>query len=97
VLARHHVPFDPALLVEEETDHEGGYRATKRLLETTPRPTALFCFNDQVAMGAYRAVAECGLRIPDDLSVVGFDDQELIAAALSPGLTTVALPPLRNG
>jgi LacI family transcriptional regulator len=55
-------------------------------------PTAVFCFNDRTAMGAYRAAAERGRRVPADLSVVGFDDQELIASSLSPGLTTVALP-----
>jgi LacI family transcriptional regulator len=55
-------------------------------------PSGLFCYNDRMAMGAYRAAAELGLSIPGDLSVVGFDDQELIAASLHPGLTTVALP-----
>jgi LacI family transcriptional regulator len=92
VLGRHGIPVDPALVVEDDTDHEGGYRAAKLLFDLTPAPTAVFCFNDQVAMGVYRAVAERGLQIPDDVSVVGFDDQELIAGALSPGLTTVALP-----
>jgi LacI family transcriptional regulator len=50
-----------------------------------------------MAMGAYRAAAERGLSIPDDLSIVGFDDQELIAASLHPGLTTVALPHYEMG
>ena len=45
-----------------------------------------------MAMGAYDAIKERGLRIPDDVAVVGFDNQELIAAYLRPGLTTVALP-----
>ena len=57
----------------------------------------LFCYNDRMAMGAYRAAAELGLSIPADLSVVGFDDQELIAANLYPGLTTVALPHYEMG
>jgi LacI family transcriptional regulator len=56
------------------------------------RPTALFCFNDRVAMGAYRAARHRGLQIPQDLSIVGFDDQQFIAADLEPPLTTVALP-----
>ena len=50
-----------------------------------------------MAMGAYRAAAELGLRIPSDLSVVGFDNQELIAENLHPGLTTVALPHAEMG
>jgi LacI family transcriptional regulator len=50
-----------------------------------------------MAMGAYRAAADLGLSIPADLSVVGFDDQELIAANLHPGLTTVALPHYEMG
>jgi LacI family transcriptional regulator len=48
-------------------------------------------------MGAYRAAAEQGLSIPGDLSIVGFDDQELIAGSLHPGLTTVALPHYEMG
>ena len=55
-------------------------------------PTALFCANDRMAMGAYDAIKERGLRIPNDVAVIGFDNQELIAAYLRPGLTTVALP-----
>jgi LacI family transcriptional regulator len=56
------------------------------------RPTAIFCFNDRQAMGAYRVARHRGLTIPDDLSVVGFDDQEFIASDLEPPLTTVQLP-----
>jgi LacI family transcriptional regulator len=52
----------------------------------------LFCFNDRMAMGAYQAAADLGLSIPRDLSIVGFDNQELIAASLRPGLTTAELP-----
>jgi LacI family transcriptional regulator len=67
------------------------------MLRRDDRPTGLFCYNDRMAMGAYRAAAELGLSIPGDLSVVGFDDQELIAANLYPGLTTVALPHYEMG
>jgi LacI family transcriptional regulator len=75
----------------------GGYEAALRILSRGDRPTGLFCYNDRMAMGAYRAAAELGLSIPADLSVVGFDDQELIAANLHPGLTTVALPHYEMG
>ncbi|GAB5077148.1 LacI family DNA-binding transcriptional regulator [Arthrobacter sp. AD-310] len=79
---------------------QDGYEAARRILGGTgraDRPSALFCYNDRMAMGAYRAAAELGLRIPEDLSVVGFDDQQLIAANLHPGLTTVALPHYEMG
>lgn len=81
----------------EPSEVQGGYEAARRILARPGRPTGLFCYNDRMAMGAYRAAAELGLSIPGDLSVVGFDDQELIAANLHPGLTTVALPHYEMG
>ena len=81
----------------EPSEVHGGYDAARRMLGRRNRPTGLFCFNDRMAMGAYRAAAELGLAVPADLSVVGFDDQELIAANLHPGLTTVALPHYKMG
>jgi len=71
---------------------ESGYLGARELLERADRPTAIFCGNDRIAMGVYDAAKELGLAIPGDLSVVGFDDQEIVAAYLRPGLTTVALP-----
>lgn len=68
-----------------------GYEAASALFRSQ-RPTAVFCFNDRMAMGTYRAAREAGLAIPHDLSVVGFDNQEIVAEALSPALTTLALP-----
>ncbi len=52
----------------------------------------MFCFNDQIAMGVMQAASALGLEVPRDCSVVGVDDLEIVAAALEPGLTTVALP-----
>jgi LacI family transcriptional regulator len=54
-------------------------------------PTAIFCFNDRMAMGAYDAARDLGLGVPEDLSIVGFDDEDL-AAYLAPQLSTVLLP-----
>lgn len=91
---------DAAPVESEVSEVHGGYAAAKRILSREDRadvPTALFCYNDRMAMGAYRAAAELGLSIPKDLSVVGFDDQELIAANVYPGLTTVALPHYEMG
>lgn len=88
---------DAAPVESEISEVQGGYEAARRILARPDRPTGLFCYNDRMAMGAYRAAAEFGLSIPADLSVVGFDDQELIAANLYPGLTTVALPHYEMG
>lgn len=81
------------------SDAEGGRRAGAALLGRAPsdRPTAVFCFNDQMAMGVYQAAAARGLRVPQDCSVIGVDDLELVAAALEPGLTTIALPHRQMG
>jgi LacI family transcriptional regulator len=91
------VEFDPDLVVADESETWGGYAAACRLLKRPDRPSALFCFNDRMAMGAYRAAAELGVRIPDDLSIVGFDDQQLITRGLFPELTSVALPHYQMG
>ena len=64
-----------------------GYQATRRLLREE-RPTAIFAANDQMALGAYRAIIEAGLRIPEDVSLVGFDDIDE-AEMFAPPLTTV--------
>jgi LacI family transcriptional regulator len=85
------------LVVAEDSESEGGYRAARQLLARTARPTALFCFNDRMAMGAYRAAAELGLQVPGDLSIIGFDNQLVIAEGLYPRLTTVALPHYEMG
>ena len=60
----------------------------RRVLRERDRPTALFCFSDSIAYGAYAAAAELGLRIPQDVSVAGYDDHP-VSGLLSPGLTTV--------
>ncbi|WP_345541108.1 substrate-binding domain-containing protein, partial [Phytohabitans rumicis] len=70
---------------------EHGYAAMRTLLRKPERPTAVVCMNDRLAFGAYQAIAEVGLSVPRDVSVVSFDDDP-IAAWLHPGLSTVALP-----
>ena len=73
------------------------YAAARRLLERKDRPTAIFCGNDEMALQVYNAAAELGLRIPADLSVVGFDDYRLFSEGVRPALTTVALSYQRMG
>ena len=68
------------------------FDVARELLSAPARPTAIICGNDQVAMQIYAAAASLGLSIPQDLSVIGFDDLRLISETLHPALTTVALP-----
>ncbi|QKJ18351.1 LacI family DNA-binding transcriptional regulator [Microbacterium hominis] len=93
-LAEAGLPFDPALHVSGDTSAQGGRAAADRLLELPEdrRPTGIFCFNDRMAIGVYTAAHHRGLEIPRDLSVVGYDDQQLVAAEQDPPLTTIALP-----
>ena len=70
---------------------EAGYAAAGRLLDLADPPTALVCFNDKAAVGALTAAYERGLRVPDDLSIAGFDDLDL-SRATHPMLTTVRQP-----
>lgn len=86
------LPAGDSLVAADEPSSHGGYRAAQVLLNAANPPTAIFCYNDRMAMGAYRAAAEHGLRIPQDLSIAGYDDQQLISDAIAPGLTTAALP-----
>jgi LacI family transcriptional regulator len=97
VLQEHDIPFDETLVACAPSETLPGYELARQILARNDRPTALFCYNDRMAMGAYRAAMELGLNIPNDLSIVGFDNQELIAANLFPGLTTVALPHYEMG
>lgn len=97
-LLNHDIPYDKNLVVDGiDGIPEGGYAGTMQLLQQTEKPTALFCFNDRMAMGAYDAIRKLGLSIPEDVAVIGFDNQELIAADLYPGLTTMALPHYEMG
>jgi LacI family transcriptional regulator len=73
-----------------EWEPQEGLAATSALLEGV-RPRALICFNDRLALGAYQALADFGLRVPADVSVVSFDD-DAIASWIRPALTTVAIP-----
>lgn len=86
------LPLDDRLITNAPATADGGYLSAARLLDSPQRPTALFCCTDRIAMGAYDAIKERGLSIPDDVAVVGFDNQTVIAAYLRPALTTVRLP-----
>ncbi|RAX22773.1 MULTISPECIES: LacI family DNA-binding transcriptional regulator [unclassified Actinomyces] len=83
---------DPSLIIRGGNDPEGADASAWRLLDRADPPTAVFCYNDGIAAGVYRVAAALGLSIPDDLSVVGFDDLKLISTNLAPRLTTMRLP-----
>lgn len=90
-LAEAGIPYDPGLVIDVSINPETAYEAMRqRLAQGAPDFTAAFCANDLAAMGLMRAAQEAGLRIPQDLSVVGFDDIAT-AAFLSPPLTTVRI------
>ncbi|MGG1598108.1 LacI family DNA-binding transcriptional regulator [Paenibacillus naphthalenovorans] len=90
-LRKYHVAFSEAMSAQGNYDLESGYAAMNRLLDLPERPTAVFCCNDDMALGAVKAITERGLKVPDDLSVVGFDDQ-LFSAFMTPALTTIRRP-----
>jgi LacI family transcriptional regulator len=89
-LAAAGIPYDPALVLEATPDQEGGWEIADQLLALGVK--AAFLYNDRQGMGFYDAARRRGLSIPEDISIVGFDNQEVIAAHLRPPLTTVALP-----
>jgi LacI family transcriptional regulator len=82
---------DPELEVTSNWTIAGGFEAALTLLDLPEKPSAIFCFNDNLAVGAMRAARARGLRVPDELSIVGFDDTEE-AAIVTPALTTVRQP-----
>ena len=85
------IEADPRLVAEGRFTEEGGYAAARALLDASPDVTAIFAANDLSALGVLHALAESGRRVPDDVSVVGFDDLRL-SAFTSPPLTTIRQP-----
>ena len=90
-LAAHDVKIASASLRRVPATPAGGQAGMKALLHLKERPTAVFCTNDLVAAGALKACSHDGVRVPDDMSIVGCDDIEL-ATLLVPELTTIAIP-----
>jgi LacI family repressor for deo operon, udp, cdd, tsx, nupC, and nupG len=82
---------EPALTLEGDFSLQSGFDAAERLLQAASRPTAVFCFNDEMAIGAIRRFKAAGLTTPADISVAGFDDIDFARFA-DPTLTTIAQP-----
>jgi DNA-binding LacI/PurR family transcriptional regulator len=97
VLETHGIPLDERLIhVANAATVPGGYEAMRLLLTGGGAPTAVFLANDTMAIGAIKAIQEAGLRVPEDISVVGFDDITY-AQYVSPPLTTVHQPAFQKG
>lgn len=86
----------PNWIVESDFECEGGYEAFNKMLAKGPLPSAIFVSNDMMAMGVINAANEKGIRIPEDLSLMGYDDIH-IARFMSPALTTIHQPKYRLG
>ncbi|GAA2350348.1 LacI family DNA-binding transcriptional regulator [Streptomyces cuspidosporus] len=85
------VPYDQALVAQGDFYHESGFVGCDRLMDTDTPPTAVFASSDQMALGAIEALRRRGLRVPEDVSVVGFDDLPEVRWS-APPLTTVRQP-----
>lgn len=90
-LAEAGIPADRTLEVEADFEIDDGHKAAEKLLDLAEPPTAIFAFNDNIAIGVIQAARARGVHVPEDLSVVGFDDVEH-ATIVSPALTTVRQP-----
>jgi LacI family transcriptional regulator len=93
-LAKCGIPFDRKYYFHGNYREQSGYQAAKIMLLSQDLPEVLVCANDQMALGAIRAFEENGVRVPDDISVTGFDDSEKAEMA---GLTTVSIPRFESG
>lgn len=95
-LEQKNLPMDPSLIKSGDFDWQSGYRAALEALRAPNPPTAIFAANDLMAIGAMKAIREMRLHIPEDISVIGFDDIDM-AALCTPQLTTVRQPKYELG
>ncbi|MEO8393851.1 MAG: LacI family DNA-binding transcriptional regulator [Chloroflexota bacterium] len=96
-LAEFNVPFDETLIKYTNQMPQSNYKLTLEIMQSAHPPTAIFCGNDRTAMGCYGALSTLGLQVPDDVALVGFDNQIGIADGLWPPLTTIQLPHYEMG
>ncbi|EGU6979149.1 substrate-binding domain-containing protein [Vibrio parahaemolyticus] len=88
--------FNANWIIESDFECEGGYQAFKKMAERGTLPSSIFVSNDMMAMGVINAANELGIKVPDDLSIIGYDDIH-IAKFMSPSLTTIHQPKYRLG
>lgn len=90
-LNQHNIELDPLLVAEAERGFQGGYLACQQLLQRATDFTAICCFNDQMAIGAVKALHEAGLSIPEDVSLFGLDNEDILAF-FEPSICSVSRP-----
>jgi len=95
-LKDHNIPYDPSLLLQTQYTLLSGRDGIRELLSLKKPPTAVFCSNDFIALGAMEGARELGFKLPEDLSIVGFDDIQ-IATFVTPTLTTISQPAYNMG
>ncbi|MGB9780682.1 LacI family DNA-binding transcriptional regulator [Caldanaerobacter subterraneus] len=95
-LEKNDIPYREEYVIFADFTQEGGYNAFKTLIFEHPEITAIFHASDLMAMGSYRAAKDLGMRIPEDISLVGFDDIEL-ASLITPALTTIRQDTFKMG
>ncbi|WP_022664143.1 LacI family DNA-binding transcriptional regulator [Desulfospira joergensenii] len=95
-LKNYGIAYDNSLLFQTDYSLTGGSVSVKKMLALKKSPTAVFCSNDYLALGAMKGARECGLSLPEDLSIVGFDDIQ-ISSYVIPGLTTIHQPAYEMG
>lgn len=95
-LRAHGIKPDPALVIAGDWEYEAGEAATNKLLTLAPRPTAIFVANDEMALGAIAAIRNSGLRAPEDIALVSYDNRRY-SRIVRPRLTTVSLPTYAMG
>ena len=93
-LAQQKITINKSLVVAGDYTIEGGYNACKKIIAQKQPFTALYAFNDDMAIGAIRALHEAGIKVPEQVSVVGIDN-EPFGSFVTPSLTTVQLPNTR--
>ena len=95
-LAKYDIPVDDRFIADIEPALEDGEEIMTRMLREVDRPTAFFCTNDTIAAGAMKAVTRAGLRVPEDIAIIGFDDS-YISRVVEPELTTVRIDAAKMG
>lgn len=95
-MAQYDLPVDPSYIQEGDYEIESGYNQMVKLLALEDPPTAVFVFNDEMALGTIKAVQDHGLKVPEDIAVVGFDNLKM-ATIFSPQMTTIDQPKYEIG